>query len=229
MARRVSVLCSGGVDSVFLAQEAHEDPEIELHSLIYIVTDIPALGQEVRAVESTAARLEVPLCTIDAALDTRIMRTGKHARVVPGRNLAFLSLAVNAVCNDVDCIWIGCTENDYDDYPDCRQSFVQAVSDLCYSFYEVEIEAPFVHKTKHGILAERLMNHQDPRAVMHLLDRCWSCYAPSDSETDLGVVPCGECNSCLERQDAVLKFLKRNVNLHFLALSLEELEGHLDA
>jgi 7-cyano-7-deazaguanine synthase in queuosine biosynthesis len=229
MARRVSVLCSGGVDSVFLAQEAHDDPEIELHSLIYIVTDIPALAEEVRAVESTAARLEVPLCMIDAALDTRIMRRGNNARVVPGRNLAFLALAVNAVSHDVDAIWIGCTADDDADYPDCRQDFLQDVSDLCSMFYSVEIEAPFVHKTKHGILAERLMNHQDPRAVMHLLDRCWSCYAPSDSETDLGVVPCGQCNSCLERQGAVLKFLERNVNLHFLALSLEEFEGHLDA
>ena len=166
MPRRVSVLCSGGMDSVFLAQEAHESEDVELHSLLYVLTDIPALGMEMNAVEETAARLQVPLCVIDAALDTALMRTGNEARVVPGRNLAFVALAVNAVGADVDAIWLGCTADDNDDYPDCRQAFIRELNDLCSMTYGVQVEAPFICSTKHQILAERSLKHNSPRATI---------------------------------------------------------------
>ena len=59
------------------------------------------------------------------------------------------------------------------------------------SGHQLQIEAPFVNKSKADIVKIGL----DLNVPYHLT---WSCYEGNDK-------PCGKCGTCLDRQEAFLK------------------------
>ena len=182
----IVVLCSGGVDSTVLAMRALR--EKRLHSVVFVDFGQPALDAERRAVLLWGERFGVPVVELGCPLHGS-MATGVGAggpRLMPGRNLALISRAVNyAAENGVHEVQFGAIGDDARDYPDCRPEFVGAVGDLCRRTYGVDVRAPLLDSAKPEVIAEA--------AAFDVLDGCWSCYQPRDG------VPCGACASCVSR------------------------------
>ena len=117
---------------------------------------------------------------------------------VPARNTVFLSIALGwAEVLQANDIFIGVNAVDYSGYPDCRPDYLKAFQDLANLSSRVGREghgptlwAPLVEWSKQQIAEEAL----------HLgvpIERTWSCYSGGD-------VPCGVCDSCRIRDEALL-------------------------
>lgn len=121
--------------------------------------------------------------------------------VVPNRNMVMLSIAVSiAVAENLNWVMTGVHAGDHAVYPDCRPSFISAVSVAAIEgnlgfgeFYG--IQAPYVNITKEAI-AERALALDVP------LDETWSCYKG-------GEIHCGKCGTCVERLEAINEALEK--------------------
>ena len=184
MSRDVLVLCSGGPDSLVLAERARLSGRLRM--LLFAWYDHPANREESAAVfrYMTAAGVEAVEVNM-TAMHARELANDDGPRVVPGRNLVLLSVAINRAaalgCSEV---WIGANAADQRDYPDCRPGYLDAVSALGAP-WGVRVVAPLVDTEKPQIIEEA--------ARLGVLDGSWSCYAPVDRD------PCGCCASCVER------------------------------
>lgn len=116
---------------------------------------------------------------------------GAGGVVVPYRNAAFLSLAVNlAVAARAEAVTYACNADDHATFPDCRPAFVDAMNAAVKAAgYDVEICAPYIDKPKAWIA--RL--GADLRVP---LGDTWSCYRG-------GPFPCGQCPACQQRKAAL--------------------------
>lgn len=177
--RPVLILLSGGADSSLLASMAPAGSRA-----LFIAWGQPAEREEALAACRVAARFGLPLDHQSTMLPGSAMASGVGVpgpRVVPGRNLILVSLAVaHAVLHGVDVVWFGASDADRAEYADCRREFVVAADALCRSAYGVGIEAPLL---------------DTPREVVMMRARglpTWSCYQPVAAYT-----PCGTCNACL--------------------------------
>jgi 7-cyano-7-deazaguanine synthase len=174
------ILFSGGADSVALAYEYRDQRPI----LLFVNFGQPARAQERKAAQACAMFLKLELIEHSTILPGVGAMFGGGPRVMPGRNLALLSLAVGlAASKGRTLVMFGAIAADQPDYPDCRQEFVQAVSAAAEVGYGVHIRAPFSHLSKAEVMA---------RTPADLLAMAWSCY-------EGGHAPCGRCNSCLSR------------------------------
>ena len=114
------------------------------------------------------------------------MKTGTGTagpRILPGRNLLFISHAINlAKTIGAEVIWYGANADDRD-YADCSPEFVDMVNAIgC--LHGVRIEAPLLRLSKDQI-------HGYAKEVSIDLSGAWSCYEP-----DMDGLLCGACNSC---------------------------------
>ena len=117
---------------------------------------------------------------------------------VPGRNTVFISIGLSlAEARGADHLVLGVNAVDYSGYPDCRPDYLEAFQVLADLSSRVGREghgpklwAPLVVWGKQRIVEEAL----------HLgvpIERTWSCYSGGD-------VPCGVCDSCRIRNEALL-------------------------
>lgn len=183
------ILLSGGLDSAVLAFAAAQSGT--LAGGLTAVWGQPMWDREVYAASGLAVDLGCQWWRIDAPLsDRQAMRIGSGAegpRVVPGRNLALISLGVNlASTHGFNEVQIGCNADDARDYPDCRPAFIEAVSALAVGTYGVRVAAPLLTATKRDV-AEKA------RAMGVPIERTWSCY---EAPMTLPTIPCGTCNAC---------------------------------
>lgn len=111
--------------------------------------------------------------------------------VVPNRNMIMLSIAIAAAIGEkIPVVYYGAHAGDHDIYPDCRQSFVDAMkaaAALC-DWTPVTIEAPYLNMTK-GDICKKGMLLSVP------YESTWTCYVGGER-------PCGKCGSCTERLEA---------------------------
>ena len=116
---------------------------------------------------------------------------------VPGRNTVFISMGLSlAEARGADRIVLGVNAVDYSGYPDCRPDYLAAFQTLADLSSKVgregqgpQLWAPLVTWTKQTIVEEAL-RLQVP------IDQTWSCY-------NGGATPCGVCDSCRIRDDAL--------------------------
>lgn len=116
---------------------------------------------------------------------------------VPARNTIFLSIAIAyAEVIDADVVFYGANCIDYSGYPDCRPEFIDAFNNLVklgtkkgVEGRTIRIEAPFLFYTKKDIVKTAL-NLGVP------IEMTWSCYDDGDK-------PCGRCDSCILRENAI--------------------------
>jgi 7-cyano-7-deazaguanine synthase len=82
---------------------------------------------------------------------------------------------------------------DHTIYPDCREDFMQAMSDAMRlgTYADVQLLRPFIAKTKGQIAGEGARLGVD-------FARTWSCYKG-------GPIHCGQCGTCVERREAFLE------------------------
>jgi 7-cyano-7-deazaguanine synthase len=122
---------------------------------------------------------------------------GVPVTYVPARNTIFLSLALAyAEVLNATKIFFGANIRDYSGYPDCRPEFISAFMEvdrqgtrLGQQGYVVEIMAPLLFMTKREIIQKG----QELEVPFQLTS---SCYQPGSDHR-----PCGECDSCLIRQE----------------------------
>ena len=118
--------------------------------------------------------------------------------VVPNRNMIMLSVAIAwAVSLKYDSVAYAAHAGDHAIYPDCRPVFVDAMIEAAAvaNWHPVGIDRPFLTLTKADIV------QQGHRLGVPFTDT-WSCYKG-------GEIQCGECGTCVERQEA---FQLANVN-----------------
>lgn len=188
----VVVLFSGGVDSTVLATIAERSNR--LAAAVFVDYGQPALSQERVAAQRwcglNRTRLIEARATIagtDAALAIGAGQPGP--RVVPCRNLIFLSIAAGAaVTLGAREVWYGATLSDQADYPDCRPEFAAALSRV------LELDGVSVHAPLSGMRRQDVVSLG--RALGVSFVNSWSCYEPIAGK------PCGACNSC--RQDLMI-------------------------
>ncbi len=118
---------------------------------------------------------------------------------VPGRNTVFIAIALSlAEAKQAEAIYLGINAVDYSGYPDCRPEYLQAYQRLANLSSKVGIEgkapqliAPLVALTKVEIVQKAI-------ALGVPISETWSCYQ-GDTE------PCGLCDSCRIRDEALIK------------------------
>jgi 7-cyano-7-deazaguanine synthase len=212
---RAVVLLSGGMDSATCCYEA----KAAGHA-IYALTvnygqraqrELQAaqdIGRVVGAVQHYLYPLDLTLWGGSALTDRRLELPTQgvdptHIPItyVPARNMILLSLALSwAEVLGAEAIYIGVNSLDYSGYPDCRPEFIAAFQRLIEVATKVSIEGaririetPLQYMSKIDIV-RRAFDLGVP------LDLTWSCYADGDA-------PCGVCDSCRLRDDAIAKVL----------------------
>lgn len=109
--------------------------------------------------------------------------------VVPGRNLILIAIAVGyAQGLGLSEVYYAAHSGDHPVYPDCREEFVKAVSEVTQATYGVRVIAPFVRSSKADIVRQGL-SYNAP------LGMTWSCYRGGEHH-------CGKCSTCTERRKA---------------------------
>jgi 7-cyano-7-deazaguanine synthase len=125
----------------------------------------------------------------DANIDvpTNGIEEGIPITYVPFRNGIFLSMAAAiAEKEQAELIVIGVVEEDSSGYPDCTQSYIEAMQNAINlgtkPTTNITISMPLVHLKKSQIVQEALQYNVP-------LELTWSCYQNED-------VACGVCDSC---------------------------------
>ncbi|MCF1470485.1 7-cyano-7-deazaguanine synthase QueC [Agrobacterium vitis] len=204
---KILVVCSGGLDSVSLADKmAAEHELIGLISFDY--------GQrhkkELDFAALAAKRLGVPHQIIDmtnigasltgsALTDDLEVPDGHYAEetmkitVVPNRNAIMLAIAFGvAAARKADAVALAVHGGDHFIYPDCRPGFIDAFQTMqahaLEGYADVKLLAPFVTVSKADIVTEGA-KYGTP------FDQTWSCYKG-------GARHCGRCGTCVERREA---------------------------
>ena len=116
---------------------------------------------------------------------------------VPGRNTVFIAIALSlAEVKQAEAIYLGINAVDYSGYPDCRPEYLEAYQNLANLSSKAGIEghaprlvAPLVNLSKVDIVKKAL-------SLNVPIDATWSCYQG-------GETPCGVCDSCRIRDEAL--------------------------
>lgn len=112
--------------------------------------------------------------------------------VVPFRNGIMLSIACGiAESNGLKRVMIANHNGDHAIYPDCRDTFVQAMSEaMRHGTYEgISIFAPYTTISKSDIA-------RHGKALGIDYTETWSCYKGGEKH-------CGKCGTCVERKEAL--------------------------
>ena len=188
---KIVLLLSGGMDSAALYAHACGTN----HEVVPVFIDYgqPSLLEEEESAKRIAEHFgsELVVRGLDLSLHDMGAQEGVSGpRVVPARNLVFLSLGVHqALIDQAEEVWLGASFDDFEDYADCRNHFVEAVN-IASTLLGVVVRYPFCNLTKSQIL---------DRAILHdfNLSDTWSCYTPNNG------FACGTCNSCKQRNEVL--------------------------
>lgn len=211
MSSKAVVLLSGGMDSATCCYEAKA-----MGHAIYALTvnygqraqrelqAAQAVATAVDAVQHMIYPMDLTLWGGSALTDERIAiptggvdETAIPVTYVPARNTILLSLALSwAEVLGAQAIYIGVNDLDYSGYPDCRPEFIAAYQQLVNVATKatvqgtaIRIATPLQKLSKIAIVRRAFDLHVP-------LELTWSCYTNHDQ-------PCGVCDSCRLREDAI--------------------------
>lgn len=202
----VVVLCSGGMDSVTALYWARHT-----HTVAAVISfDYGAKHnhRELPFAVEHASRLNlrhevITLDFVDRLFSSALLRGGgpvpdghyaaenMKQTVVPFRNAIMLSIACGfGESVGAEGLVIAAHSGDHTIYPDCREVFMQAMSDAMRlgTYAGVQLLRPFIAMDKGRIVAEGARLGVD-------FSRTWSCYKGAD-------LHCGTCGTCVERREA---------------------------
>lgn len=120
------------------------------------------------------------------------------ATYVPGRNTVFIAIALSlAEAQGAAAIYLGINAVDYSGYPDCRPEYLEVAQHLATLSSKAGLEgnapklvAPLVMDSKVDIVRKAFRLG----VPLHLT---WSCYQGGNQ-------PCGQCDSCRIRDQALI-------------------------
>ncbi|MDB6133645.1 MAG: 7-cyano-7-deazaguanine synthase QueC [Verrucomicrobiales bacterium] len=205
---KVCVLLSGGMDSVTALH--HAAREHEVMSALSFDYGSKHNEREIPFAAWHAAQIGVPhtvitLPFINEHFSSDLLQSGGEIpdghyaeenmkrTVVPFRNGIMLSIAAGfAESRGAEGLVIAAHSGDHAVYPDCREPFMQSISDAIRlgTYAAIAVLRPFIATDKAGIAAIGAELGVD-------LSQTWSCYKG-------GAVHCGTCGTCVERREAFL-------------------------
>ena len=205
MEKDSAIIVSGGMDSITLLYDMcprialgisfhygsnHNDREIafaRMHcqrlGIPHIVIRLDFMAQYFKSSLLAGA---------DAIPEGHYAADNMKSTVVPFRNGIMLSIAAGmAESRGLQYVMIANHGGDHTIYPDCRQEFIQSMSQATKSgtWPGIEILAPYTNITKGEIalIGKRLgIDYAET----------WSCYKGLDKH-------CGKCGTCVERKEAL--------------------------
>ncbi|MBP2669177.1 MAG: exsB protein [Deltaproteobacteria bacterium] len=203
-------LCSGGMDSLVMAEFVTRESEL---CLLHVNYGQRTEAKELACFHAIAEHMKVPprrllvvdishlkkiggSALTDAAIgvpDADLRRRGVPVTYVPFRNAHLVAIAVSwAEVIGARNIYIGAVEADSSGYPDCRPEFYEALNEAIRRGTRegsgIEVKAPFIRLMKKDIV---LMG----KSMGVPFERSWSCYREGDKA-------CGKCDSCALRLSA---------------------------
>ncbi|ALJ68987.1 MULTISPECIES: 7-cyano-7-deazaguanine synthase QueC [unclassified Synechocystis] len=118
---------------------------------------------------------------------------------VPGRNTVFIALGLSlAEAKGAEAVFLGINAIDYSGYPDCRPEYLATYQQLAALSSKVGVEgrpiqllAPLIELSKVDIVHKAL-------ELGVPIAQTWSCYAGGEE-------PCGRCDSCRLRDQALIE------------------------
>ncbi len=212
--KKTVVLLSGGLDSsTCLAQAISDGFEVVALSITYGQRHI----KECESAKAIAKHFNVKqhffldinlsswggsALTSDIPVPSDGISEGIPVTYVPGRNTIFIASAMSlAESVGAASVYLGINAVDYSGYPDCRPEYLDAYQSLSNLSSKMAIEgnpiqlvAPLINETKMGIV-------QKAFKLGVPIDLTWSCYKGFDK-------PCGVCDSCRIRDEALLTFAR---------------------
>jgi len=109
----------------------------------------------------------------------------------PGRNMVFLAIAFSyAYTLGCSVVAMGVHQEDYPGYPDCRDTFLEAmeIASIRALASPIALWTPLLYFDKAAIVKLGLQ-------LKVPYELTWSCYKG-------GTTPCGECDACIRRNQA---------------------------
>ncbi|KPV41512.1 7-cyano-7-deazaguanine synthase [Thiohalorhabdus denitrificans] len=201
------VVCSGGLDSVTLAEQVAAEGDLaglvtfdygqrhrkelefarraaERLGVGHDVVDLAALGRHLSGSALTDA-VDVP--------EGHYAADNMAVTVVPNRNPILFTIAFGiANARGWDRVAAAVHGGDHFVYPDCRPEFVDAFAEMerraLAGMGEVAFHTPYVERSKADIVAAGA-------GLGVPFAETWSCYQG-------GEVHCGRCGTCVERREA---------------------------
>ena len=133
---------------------------------------------------------------------------GLPSTFVPGRNLAFLTLAAAvAYRRDIDVLVGGMCETDYSGYPDCRDATIKAMqSSLTLGMdrpFRIETPLMWLDKSSTWRLAHDLGGDA---LVAIILKQTHTCYLGDRTRLHAWGYGCAECPACKLRAQGFLQW-----------------------
>lgn len=147
--------------------------------------------------------------TLTGTSETKLRTTGLPATFVPGRNLAFLTLAAAlAYRRGSKHIITGVCETDFSGYPDCRDDAIKAVQ-LAVNLgmdarFVIHTPLMWIDKAASWELAFDLGGH---RLVEVINEKTHTCYVGDRSDRHAWGFGCGQCDACKLRASGWDKYL----------------------
>ena len=198
------IIVSGGMDSITLLHEYKERIALAVtydygsnhakKEIAFAKEHCKALGIE---------HLVIPLAFMhdyfkssllegaDAIPEGHYADENMKSTVVPFRNGIMLAIACGlAESRGLRFVMIANHGGDHAIYPDCRGTFISAMSEaMAYGTYEhIIVKAPYTSITKADIAKRGAKLGVD-------YSRTWSCYKGGEKH-------CGKCGTCVERKEA---------------------------
>lgn len=204
----IVILYSGGMDSsvalykytdrIRLAVSFNYGSKHNEREIKYAAQNCLALGIEHRVIEMDLNKMGFVSDLLQSGgeiPDGHYEDENMKKTVVPFRNGIMLSIAAG-LAESIDCEYLLISNHagDHAIYPDCRDDFVQAMSQaISFGTYNnVEILAPFTNLSKREIaLIGKEINVP--------FENTYSCYNGQENH-------CGTCGTCTERKEALRGF-----------------------
>jgi len=213
-------IVSGGLDSVCYAASLAAIDQYELYLLTFEygqraereIKCARYFAKILKAKDHKVADMSFMRSLYDksnALTDSRQELSGEfsHSLVVPARNAVFLTIAAAwAMSVNAKVVAYGAHVGDTLHYPDCRPSFVSAITEALNTAESDSIRSGLRQKLM--ILSPAVLG-LDKSALLKIgykilgdkVFRTWSCYFDGIKEGK-DYLHCGWCESCINRKDA---------------------------
>lgn len=118
---------------------------------------------------------------------------------VPGRNTVFIAVGLSlAEAIDAQRIYLGINAVDYSGYPDCRPEYLEAYQTLADLATKAGLEGHGAKLTAPLVVMSKVDIVKTAVELGVPIDLTWSCYQG-------GAEPCGVCDSCRIRDQALIE------------------------
>lgn len=213
MAKTAVVLLSGGLDSATVAAIAKS----EGYGVIALSFNYGQRhGRELLAAQAIVEALAIEqyyTVNLDLAQwggssltdkQEALPQSGVVANVipstyVPGRNTVFIALGLSlAEAQGAEAVFLGINAIDYSGYPDCRPEYLATYQQLAALSSKVGVEGQTIQLVAPLISLGKVEIVQKALQLGVPIAKTWSCYQGGEE-------PCGRCDSCRLRDQALIE------------------------